>query len=86
MNRFTNGLVLIVEDDPKTSSILSLYLHDDGFKTIQATDGAEALRLWKECQPEFILLDWMIPNLGGIEICRKNRSRPGWEAEKSVGC
>lgn len=74
MNRSTNGLVLIVEDDPKTSSILSLYLHDDGFKTIQATDGAEALRLWKECQPDFILLDWMIPNLGGIEICRKIRT------------
>jgi len=74
MNQFSNGLVLIIDDDPKTSSILSLYLHDEGYETLQATDGAEALRLWKEGRPDFILLDWMIPNLTGIEICRKIRA------------
>jgi len=75
MSLFSRGLILIVEDDQKTASILRLYLEDEGFEILEASDGAQALSLWKAHHPDFILLDWMIPSLNGIEICRFIRSQ-----------
>ena len=74
MNSSEQGCVLIVEDDPKTAAILRLYLNDAGFETVEAADGAEALVRWRRRRPDFILLDWMIPRLNGIEICRTIRA------------
>jgi DNA-binding response OmpR family regulator len=65
--------ILIVEDDHKTASILSLYLQKEGFETIEAYDGLAALSLLKKHRPIFILLDLMIPELDGIEFCKKVR-------------
>ncbi|MBI1820576.1 MAG: response regulator transcription factor [Nitrospirae bacterium] len=65
--------ILIVEDDRKTASILSLYLQKEGFQTFEAYNGIDALSLFKKCRPVFVLLDLMIPKLDGIEVCKKIR-------------
>jgi DNA-binding response OmpR family regulator len=65
--------ILIVEDDRKTASILSLYLQKEGFDTMEAHNGLDAIALFKKRAPDFILLDLMIPKLDGIEVCKKIR-------------
>jgi DNA-binding response OmpR family regulator len=65
--------VLIVEDDRKTASVLSLYLQKEGFDTIEAANGADALALFRKRRPVFVLLDLMIPTLDGLEVCKRIR-------------
>jgi DNA-binding response OmpR family regulator len=65
--------ILIVEDDRKTASILSLYLQKEWFDAIEAHNGIDAIELFKKRAPSFILLDLMIPKLDGIEVCKKIR-------------
>jgi len=67
--------ILIVEDDRKTASLLSLYFQKEGFDTREAYDGEEALSIWKRHPLTFILLDVMVPRLDGIEICRRVREK-----------
>ncbi|MGH8070260.1 MAG: response regulator transcription factor [Candidatus Entotheonellia bacterium] len=65
--------VLIVEDDRKTVALISLYLQREGFKTIVAHDGQQALELAQQGQPSFVVLDLMLPRLDGWEVCRRLR-------------
>jgi DNA-binding response OmpR family regulator len=69
-----NGPVLIVEDDRNTSALIKTYLEKEGFKTIQAYDGEEALSLIKNSSPGFVILDIMLPKIDGWEVCRRLRS------------
>jgi two-component system phosphate regulon response regulator PhoB len=69
-------LVLLVEDEPAQREVLSYNLAADGFQVVQAEDGEEALVLVDEALPDLIVLDWMMPNLSGIEVCRRLKSRP----------
>lgn len=73
MDHASKDSILIVEDDKKTASILSLYLQKEGFDTIEAYNGVDALSLFKKRQPVFVLLDLMIPKIDGIEVCKKIR-------------
>ena len=74
-------LILIVEDEPPLVEMLKYNFESAGFRTSVATDGQEALFQAEELIPDLILLDWMLPEYSGIEICRKLRDR---EATKSV--
>ncbi|SPF37031.1 DNA-binding response regulator in two-component regulatory system with BaeS [Syntrophobacter sp. SbD1] len=65
--------VLIVEDDNKTASLISLYLHREGFETSTAFDGVEALELFRQDNPAIVILDLMLPRLDGWEVCRRIR-------------
>ncbi len=65
--------VLIVEDDPDTAKLVSLYLQRDGHKVLCARDGIEGLRLAREARPDLVVLDLMLPRLSGIEVCRTLR-------------
>jgi len=67
--------ILVVEDEEAISQLLSYNLEREGFEVVVAPDGAEALVAVREQQPDLILLDWMLPNVSGIEICRQLRSR-----------
>ncbi|MEW6682892.1 MAG: response regulator transcription factor [Nitrospirota bacterium] len=69
----TNPLVLIVEDDPKTSNLLKVYLEREGFQTRSAADGAQAVEIAQRHPPALIVLDLMIPKLDGLEVCRRIR-------------
>ncbi len=68
------GTILIVEDDRNTSSLVSSYLEKEGFTTVAAFDGEEALSLAKQNQPIFVILDLMLPKIDGWEVCRQLRS------------
>lgn len=70
----TSGLlVLLAEDDPKTSKLLSLYLVRDGFDVITAGDGRRAVDLFASDRPGFVVLDVMLPLMDGWEVCQKIR-------------
>ena len=68
------GPVLIVEDDRNTSALIKTYLEKEGFRTIQAFDGEEALKIIKNSEPGFVILDIMLPEVDGWEVCRRLRS------------
>ncbi|MFC1969471.1 response regulator transcription factor [Chloroflexota bacterium] len=65
--------VLVVDDDVKTVELVKLYLNRDGYKVVTAHDGVEALRLARECHPDLIVLDLMLPGIDGLEVCRTLR-------------
>ena len=65
--------ILIVEDETPLMTMLRYNLESDGFRVSEAVDGEEALLLVAEEPPELILLDWMLPSLSGIEVCRRIR-------------
>lgn len=68
------GTVLIVEDDRNTAALVAAYLGKEGFATVQVHDGAEAVAAAREARPVFVILDVMLPNLDGWEICRALRA------------
>ena len=68
--------VLVVEDEPAQREVLAYNLQAEGFVVSQAPHGEEALLLVDEDPPDIIVLDWMMPNLSGIEVCRRLKIRP----------
>ena len=69
-------LVLVVDDDPAQRDLLTYNLEAVGYRVAAAADGEEALLLASEQGPDLILLDWMLPRLSGIEVCRQLKARP----------
>lgn len=65
--------ILIIEDEPGISRFLSDGLQEEGFSTIIAYDGAEGLKTFFTEHPDLVLLDWMLPSMEGIEVCREIR-------------
>lgn len=68
--------VLVVEDEPAQREVLSYNFEAEGFRVTQASNGEEALMLVEEAAPDVIVLDWMLPNVSGIEVCRRLKMRP----------
>mgnify|MGYP001796694373 FL=1 len=68
--------VLVVEDEPAQREVLAYNLEAEGFAVSRAQNGEEALLLVDEDVPDIIVLDWMMPNLSGIEVCRRLKIRP----------
>ncbi|MBW4708946.1 phosphate regulon transcriptional regulator PhoB [Roseobacter sp. YSTF-M11] len=67
--------VLVVEDEPAQREVLAYNLEAEGFAVSRAENGEEALMLVDETAPDVIVLDWMMPNLSGIEVCRRLKIR-----------
>lgn len=67
--------VLLVEDEPAQREVLAYNLKADGFHVTTAENGEEAMVLADEVAPDIILLDWMLPNVSGIEVCRRLKTR-----------
>ncbi|MEZ5832939.1 MAG: phosphate regulon transcriptional regulator PhoB [Dongiaceae bacterium] len=70
------ALVLVVENESALVTLLRYTLEREGFRVIDAANGEEALLIVKEQRPDLILLDWMLPALSGIEVCRQIRRSP----------
>ncbi len=68
--------VLVVEDELAQREVLAYNLEAEGFRVSKAASGDEAMLLVDEEHPDIIVLDWMMPNLSGIEVCRRLKSRP----------
>ncbi len=69
-------LVLIVEDEAALVTLLRYNLEKEGFAVCEAADGEEALVRIAERKPDVVLLDWMLPLVSGIEVCRQIRRHP----------
>ena len=69
-------LVLVVEDEAPLVTLLRYNLEKEGFAVAEAADGEEALLRIAEQKPDALLLDWMLPLLSGIEVCRQIRRAP----------
>lgn len=80
MNKISQPLVLVVEDEPAQLEVLSYNLSSEGFRLATAKDGDEALLMVKEQSPDVIILDWMLPSISGIEICRQLKSQASTKA------
>ena len=68
--------VLVAEDEPAQLEVLDYNLEAEGFMISRARDGEEALLIIAEEAPDIIVLDWMMPNISGIEVCRRIKSKP----------
>ncbi len=68
--------ILIVEDDKDILELVKLYLAKEGFRTATASTGADALKQVKSDKPDLIVLDLMLPEIDGLEICKRLRSAP----------
>ena len=68
--------VLVVEDEDALATLLQYNLEKEGYDVTVAGDGEEALILVDERLPDLVVLDWMLPKVSGIEVCRRLRSRP----------
>ena len=69
-------VVLVVEDEPAQREVLAFNLDAEGYDVVQAANGEEALIMVDEVMPDIIVLDWMMPNHSGIEVCRRLKMRP----------
>ncbi|HSW58910.1 MAG TPA: response regulator transcription factor [Dehalococcoidales bacterium] len=62
--------ILIVEDDDTLLSLLKYNLEKDGYQTLTAGDGLKGLEMARQFKPEMVILDWMLPKMDGLEVCR----------------
>src|SRR5262245_19626504 len=67
--------ILVVEDEADVALMLRYNLEAEGFKVNVASTGDEAVEHMRAALPDLILLDWMLPGLSGIELCRRWRAR-----------
>ncbi len=70
-----SATILIVEDEADLAVLLRYNLEAEGFRVATAASGDEAVERIRDGVPDLILLDWMLPGLSGIELCRRWRSR-----------
>ena len=68
--------ILIVEDEAPLAELVRYNLESEGFRALTASDGEEALIVVDEEKPDLVILDWMLPKLSGIELCKQLRRRP----------
>ncbi len=67
--------ILVVEDEPAQREVLAYNLEAEGYLVINADNGEDAMMLVEEEMPDVIVLDWMMPQLSGIEVCRRLKSK-----------
>jgi DNA-binding response OmpR family regulator len=68
--------ILVVDDDPKIVSLVKTYLEREGLRVVTAADGKAALKAFNEFDPGLIVLDLMLPELDGLDVCRRLRADP----------
>lgn len=69
--------VLVVDDDAALSEMIGIVLESEGFEPVSATDGTTALDIFRQSQPDLVLLDLMLPGIDGIEVCKRIRAESG---------
>jgi DNA-binding response OmpR family regulator len=67
--------VLLIEDDPAMVSLISLGLRYEGYQVLNAGNGLEGLRMFENEQPDLLIVDWMLPGMDGISLCKRVRSQ-----------
>ena len=72
-----SATILIVDDEAAQLELLRYNLEKAGFNTVQADNGRAAIELIEETDPDLVVLDWMMPEASGIDVCRELRARSG---------
>ena len=67
--------VMIVEDEASLVTMLRYNLEKEGYNVTEASDGEEAVTVADETPPDAVILDWMLPRMSGIEVCRQLRRK-----------
>ena len=80
MDNSARATVLIVDDEERNRRLLDVLLRTDGYQTLSASNGNEALALASSARPDMILLDLMMPGMDGFEVMRALRSNPSTSA------
>jgi len=68
-----NDRILLVEDDPKLSQFIASELRLEGYRVTIATNGLEGLTLARDTKPDLVILDWMLPEISGLDVCTRLR-------------
>ena len=76
--------LLMIEDDARLAQMVSDYLTQSGFGVRHAADGASGLEMLQEHAPDLVILDLMLPDIDGLEVCRRIRAQPNALAKVSV--
>jgi len=79
-------LILVVDDETDFRSIVSHVLDRGGYDVVTAVDGMEGLKLFAEREPDLVVLDGHLPDLDGIEVCRRMRATPRGEKVPILLC
>jgi len=69
------ALILVVDDDPRIREIVGFALRKEGLETVEAGDGAEAIAVFDRARPDAVVLDVLMPEMDGTEVCRALRAR-----------
>ncbi len=69
----SKGKILVVDDEPKIVNIVRSYLEREKYQVLEAFDGRQALEIFRQEQPDLIILDLMLPEIDGLEVCRQIR-------------
>jgi two-component system alkaline phosphatase synthesis response regulator PhoP len=72
----SKGKVLIIEDNPQTVKLVKFILGKNDYSTISAKDGGEGLRMAREKKPDLIILDLMLPEMDGYQVCETLKANP----------
>ncbi|MDP2062842.1 MAG: phosphate regulon transcriptional regulator PhoB [Phaeovulum sp.] len=75
MAAVARATVLLVEDEPAQRELLAYNLEAEGYDVVTATNGEEALAMVAERAPDLVVLDWMMPHVSGLEVCRRLKAR-----------
>ena len=76
--------LLMIEDDTRLAQMVGEYLTQSGFGFSHAADGASGLEMLQQRSPDLVILDLMLPDTDGLEVCRRIRALPGGQAKVSV--
>jgi DNA-binding response OmpR family regulator len=71
--QMAQGKILVVDDEEKIVSLVRSYLEREGYHVLEASDGARALELFERESPDLVVLDLMLPEVDGLEVCRRIR-------------
>ncbi|MDD9865223.1 MAG: response regulator transcription factor [Verrucomicrobiales bacterium] len=78
--------ILVVEDEPDTAELLELHLQNEGYRVTVAADGEQALSKLHKLMPNMVILDLMIPEIDGLEVCKFIRKDPATESLPVMMC
>ena len=78
--------ILVVEDEPDTAELLELHLQNEGYRVTVAADGEQALSKLHKLMPDMVILDLMIPEIDGLEVCKFIRKDPATESLPVMMC
>lgn len=78
--------VLVVEDEPDTAELIELHLKNDGYRVTVAGDGDQALKKVHKHMPDLVILDLMIPEITGVEVCKFIRKDPATQSISIIMC